>query len=462
MSTMPAAFVGHGSPMNALEHNRYTEAWAAFGRRVPRPRAILAISAHWYINATAVTAMADARRRSTTSSASPRSCSPCGTRRRATRSSPSGSSRSSSRPGSGGTSTAGASTTARGRCSSTRSPTPTSRWCSCRSTPASRSTTTSTLGAALAPLRDEGVLDRRQRQRRAQPAALEWGTADAGLRLGPPLRRRRPGADDRRPDEIAALGEHPDYRLAVPTPDHFLPLLYVAGLAAAAGEKADVLVDGYAYGSLSMTGLHRWLNRARPARVATELAEEAVLQRGVVGDVDLGPKTTTPGPKWLGMRISSGICSMPGHSRASSSGSMASSSPAARARSQPCSTRSVLTTLSICAAPSSCPSACRARRGRRPDRRGSPRHRRGRPVGAASGSSSIDGRGDGWRRAQHHVMHVDDVADDLACPPLRARRRARPRWRVDGGDERPEPVGTTPVAIGDLREHAQPDSSRRR
>jgi 4,5-DOPA dioxygenase extradiol len=56
---MPAAFLGHGSPMNAVERNRYTQAWRAFGAAVPRPRAILAISAHWYINATAVTAMAE-------------------------------------------------------------------------------------------------------------------------------------------------------------------------------------------------------------------------------------------------------------------------------------------------------------------------------------------------------------------------------------------------------------------
>src|SRR5215216_589693 len=54
---MPAAFFGHGNPMNALEVNRYTAAWRAFGQSVPRPRAILVISAHWYINATAVTAM---------------------------------------------------------------------------------------------------------------------------------------------------------------------------------------------------------------------------------------------------------------------------------------------------------------------------------------------------------------------------------------------------------------------
>lgn len=54
---MPAAFFGHGNPMNALSENRYTAAWRAFGESVPRPRAILVVSAHWYINATAVTAM---------------------------------------------------------------------------------------------------------------------------------------------------------------------------------------------------------------------------------------------------------------------------------------------------------------------------------------------------------------------------------------------------------------------
>ena len=58
---MPAGFIGHGSPMNTLEHNRYTDAWRAFGAAVPRPRAVLVVSAHWYTNATAVTAMARPR-----------------------------------------------------------------------------------------------------------------------------------------------------------------------------------------------------------------------------------------------------------------------------------------------------------------------------------------------------------------------------------------------------------------
>jgi 4,5-DOPA dioxygenase extradiol len=58
---MPAAFLGHGSPMNALASNRYSEAWRAFGRSLLRPRAILVVSAHWYVNVAAVTAMARPR-----------------------------------------------------------------------------------------------------------------------------------------------------------------------------------------------------------------------------------------------------------------------------------------------------------------------------------------------------------------------------------------------------------------
>lgn len=56
-SRMPALFLGHGSPMNVLEENVYTEAWRALGKTLPRPKAIVAVSAHWYTQGTAVTAM---------------------------------------------------------------------------------------------------------------------------------------------------------------------------------------------------------------------------------------------------------------------------------------------------------------------------------------------------------------------------------------------------------------------
>jgi 4,5-DOPA dioxygenase extradiol len=58
---LPALFLGHGSPMNALRANAWTQAWQAIGTALPRPQAVLAISAHWYVPATAVTAMAQPR-----------------------------------------------------------------------------------------------------------------------------------------------------------------------------------------------------------------------------------------------------------------------------------------------------------------------------------------------------------------------------------------------------------------
>jgi 4,5-DOPA dioxygenase extradiol len=53
--TLPAIFFGHGNPMNALLANEFTAAWQRFGERTPRPRAILSISAHWYVPGTGVT-----------------------------------------------------------------------------------------------------------------------------------------------------------------------------------------------------------------------------------------------------------------------------------------------------------------------------------------------------------------------------------------------------------------------
>jgi 4,5-DOPA dioxygenase extradiol len=55
------------------------------------------------------------------------------------------------------------------------------------------------------------------------------------------------------PGDVVHLRDHTGFGVVVPTPDQFIPLLYIAGLATAAGLPADVLVDGYAMGSLSMT-----------------------------------------------------------------------------------------------------------------------------------------------------------------------------------------------------------------
>jgi len=52
---MPAIFFGHGNPMNAISRNSYSEGWAAIGRSLPRPKGVLSISAHWYIPQPAVT-----------------------------------------------------------------------------------------------------------------------------------------------------------------------------------------------------------------------------------------------------------------------------------------------------------------------------------------------------------------------------------------------------------------------
>ncbi len=57
LNRMPAVFIGHGSPENALEENAFTRGWKALARSLPRPQAILCISAHWLTEGTAATAM---------------------------------------------------------------------------------------------------------------------------------------------------------------------------------------------------------------------------------------------------------------------------------------------------------------------------------------------------------------------------------------------------------------------
>lgn len=58
---MPVLFVGHGSPMNAIEDNEFARAWTEAGKALPKPRAILCVSAHWVTRGTLVTAMEQPR-----------------------------------------------------------------------------------------------------------------------------------------------------------------------------------------------------------------------------------------------------------------------------------------------------------------------------------------------------------------------------------------------------------------
>ena len=122
------------------------------------------------------------------------------------------------------------------------------------------------LGARLAPLRQRGVLVLASGNVVHNLRAMDWSLADSGYDWAQRFDEDVKGSMSSDPTSVAGMQGHKDFGLAVPTPDHFIPLLYLAGLAGATNEHdgLDVLVDGYAYGSMSMTAYTLGANGPRP------------------------------------------------------------------------------------------------------------------------------------------------------------------------------------------------------
>ncbi|MGO9196389.1 MAG: 4,5-DOPA dioxygenase extradiol [Acidimicrobiales bacterium] len=251
-SLMPAAFLGHGSPMNAIEENRFTEAWRELGKALPRPRAILVISAHWYINATAVTAMRQPRTIHDFFGFPPELF-------------------AVEYPAPGDPEVAEEIVEAvepewvgldqdswgidHGTWSVLGHAFPDA------DVPVVQLSINAfkplqyhlDLAARLAPLRKRGILiiGSGNVVHNLQMARFDLGATgyDWARRFDDHVRALMSD----QPGDILSLEQLPEFSLAVPTPDHFIPLLYVAALSADANRACDVLVDGCVAGSLTMT-----------------------------------------------------------------------------------------------------------------------------------------------------------------------------------------------------------------
>jgi 4,5-DOPA dioxygenase extradiol len=259
---MPALFIGHGSPMNTLERNGFTEAWRAMGRQLPRPRAVLVVSAHWYFGATihdfygfppALFAF------------------------------------DYPAPGAPDVAAEVAEAVKPVWCGLDRD-----QWgldhgawsvlahlYPVADVPVVQLSINAlkpldyhvALGRKLAPLRARGILVVASGNVVHNLGRIAWDRPDAAFdwaeRFDDAAVRQMAEA----PGDALRLVEHADYAQAVPTPDHFIPLLYLAGMAAEAGAPLDALVRGYAMGSLSMTcyglGADLELDGAEAAGAAT-------------------------------------------------------------------------------------------------------------------------------------------------------------------------------------------------
>ena len=252
MSRMPAVFLGHGSPMNTLEHNRYTQSWNDMGRRVGKPKAVLAVSAHWYVNATAVTAMDRPKTihdfygfpDELFAFQYPAPGSPALAERVAELLSPAWVGRDVDSWG-----------LDHGTWSVLAHVFPDADVPVVQlSIDAQKSFEDHVaLGRALAPLQDEGVMVVASGNIVHNLRMIRWDQPDAGFDWAVSFDTHVRDAMASDPASLAGVSSHPGFAPSVPTPDHFIPALYIAGMADAQGKKASVLEGGYAMGSLSMT-----------------------------------------------------------------------------------------------------------------------------------------------------------------------------------------------------------------
>lgn len=251
---MPVVFFGHGNPMNAIERNRYTEAWRAFGRSIPKPKAILAVSAHWFTRGTLATAQPWPKTIHDFSGF-PEELFKVEYRA----------------PGDPVLAEA-----LRELAKPTFVGLDRGQWGLDHGTwsvltnvfpdadvPIVQLSIDGTqpavfhaeLGKRLGVLRDQGVLvigsgnivhNLRVLDFRSNATPFDWAVRfDADVQ-----RYLRDGVDD----ALIGYERHPDGKLAVPTPDHYLPLLYANALRRN-DDKMSILVDGVDLGSVSMTAV---------------------------------------------------------------------------------------------------------------------------------------------------------------------------------------------------------------
>jgi 4,5-DOPA dioxygenase extradiol len=252
MELAPALFIGHGSPMNTLERNGFTDAWRRLGKRLVRPRAILVISAHWFFGATAVTAMPRPRTihdfygfpEELFDFDYPAPGAPDVAEEVADVVKPLWVGLDQDQWG-----------LDHGTWSVLAHLYPEA------DVPVVQLSINALrpldyhveLGSRLAALRERGIMILGSGNVVHNLGRVQWDRPDAAFDWARRFDEAALAQLAEDPAAILKLVEHPDYPLAVPTPDHFIPLLYLAGLAAAGEGTVEPLVRGYAMGSLSMT-----------------------------------------------------------------------------------------------------------------------------------------------------------------------------------------------------------------